>query len=36
MIIIDHANIHMEVMHERSAHNFPLNLVVVKTPSTDV
>ena len=32
--IIDCANLGMEVMHERNAHNFPLDLAYVEAPST--
>ncbi|KAI5436182.1 hypothetical protein KIW84_022589 [Lathyrus oleraceus] len=31
--IINRANLGMEVVHERNAHNFPLDLVAVKAPS---
>ncbi|KAL0915999.1 hypothetical protein M5K25_013474 [Dendrobium thyrsiflorum] len=31
--IINHANLGMEVMHERNAHNFPLDLGSVEAPS---
>jgi photosystem II P680 reaction center D1 protein len=31
--IINHANLGMEVMHERNAHNFPLDLAVVESIS---
>ena len=31
--IINRANLGMEVMHERNAHNFPLDLTFVETPS---
>ncbi|XBH84899.1 hypothetical protein VPH35_072959 [Triticum aestivum] len=31
--IINRANLGMEVMHERNAHNFPLDLAVVEVPS---
>ncbi|KAL5055543.1 hypothetical protein RYX36_036225 [Vicia faba] len=31
--IINRANLGMEVMHERNAHNFPLDLAVVEAPS---
>ena len=33
--IIDCANLGMEVMHERNAHNFPLDLASVEAPSTN-
>ncbi|KAF9623200.1 hypothetical protein IFM89_038102 [Coptis chinensis] len=33
--IINRANLGMEVMHERNAHNFPLDLVVVEVPSAN-
>uniref|UniRef100_A0A5K1FJF4 32 kDa thylakoid membrane protein n=1 Tax=Nymphaea colorata TaxID=210225 RepID=A0A5K1FJF4_9MAGN len=33
--VINHANLGMEVMHERNAHNFPLDLAVVEAPSTN-
>ncbi|KAL9403045.1 hypothetical protein Peur_000017 [Populus x canadensis] len=33
--IINRANLGMEVMHERNAHNFPLDLAVVEVPSTN-
>ncbi|RZC92521.1 hypothetical protein C5167_041860 [Papaver somniferum] len=33
--IINRANLGMEVMHERNAHNFPLNLAAVEAPSTN-
>ncbi|ERN12849.1 hypothetical protein AMTR_s00172p00040120 [Amborella trichopoda] len=33
--IINRANLGMEVMHERNAHNFPLDLAVVEAPSTN-
>jgi photosystem II P680 reaction center D1 protein len=33
--IINHANLGREVMHERSAHNFPLDVVAVKVSSTN-
>ncbi|CAE5962874.1 unnamed protein product [Arabidopsis arenosa] len=32
--IINRANLGMEVMHERNAHNFPLDLAAVEAPST--
>ena len=31
--IINRANLGMEVMHERNAHNFPLDLAAVEVPS---
>ena len=31
--IINRANLGMEVMHERNAHNFPLDLATVEAPS---
>ena len=31
--IINRANLGMEVMHERNAHNFPLDLASVEVPS---
>ncbi|KAI5441953.1 hypothetical protein KIW84_011131 [Lathyrus oleraceus] len=31
--IINHANLGMEVMHERNAHNFPLDLAAIEAPS---
>ncbi|XLR53879.1 hypothetical protein S83_004551 [Arachis hypogaea] len=31
--IINRANLGMEVMHERNAHNFPLDLAAVEAPS---
>ena len=31
--IINGANLGMKVMHERNAHNFPLNLAAVEVPS---
>jgi len=31
--IINRANLGMEVMHERNAHNFPLDLASVEAPS---
>ena len=31
--VINRANLGMEVMHERNAHNFPLDLVAVEVPS---
>jgi photosystem II P680 reaction center D1 protein len=34
--IINRANLGMEVMHERNAHNFPLDLASVEAPSTSV
>ncbi|RZC59215.1 hypothetical protein C5167_006520 [Papaver somniferum] len=33
--IINRANLGMEVMHERNAHNFPLDLNAVEAPSTN-
>ena len=33
--IIIYANLGMEVMHERNAHNFPLDLAYVEVPSTN-
>ncbi|KAL8200089.1 hypothetical protein R6Q57_011428 [Mikania cordata] len=33
--IINHANLGMEVMHERNAHNFPLDLAAIEAPSTN-
>ncbi|RZC92517.1 hypothetical protein C5167_041863 [Papaver somniferum] len=33
--IINRANLSMEVMHERNAHNFPLDLAAVEAPSTN-
>ncbi|RZC81185.1 hypothetical protein C5167_043764 [Papaver somniferum] len=33
--IINRANLGMEVMHERNAQNFPLNLAAVEAPSTN-
>ncbi|CAN6476481.1 unnamed protein product [Victoria cruziana] len=33
--IINRANLGMKVMHERNAHNFPLDLAVVEAPSTN-
>ncbi|CAN6459331.1 unnamed protein product [Victoria cruziana] len=33
--IINCANLGMEVMHERNAHNFPLDLATVEAPSTN-
>ncbi|KAJ0920654.1 Photosystem II protein D1 [Helianthus annuus] len=33
--IINRANLGMEVMHERNAHNFPLDLAAIETPSTN-
>merc|ERR1719201_2583248 len=33
--IINRANLGMEVMHERNAHNFPLDLAAVEAPSVD-
>nr|YP_010569223.1 Photosystem II protein D1 [Vaccinium angustifolium]UZC79095.1 Photosystem II protein D1 [Vaccinium angustifolium] len=32
--IINRANLGMEVMHERNAHNFPLDLAAIEAPST--
>ncbi|KAL8240508.1 hypothetical protein R6Q59_013863 [Mikania micrantha] len=34
--IINRANLGMEVMHERNAHNFPLDLAAIEAPSTNV
>jgi len=34
--IINHANLGIEVMHERNVHNFPLDLAVNEAPSTKV
>jgi len=31
--IINRANLGMEVMHERNAHNFPLDLAALEVPS---
>jgi photosystem II P680 reaction center D1 protein len=31
--VINRANLGMEVMHERNAHNFPLDLASVEAPS---
>ncbi|MDE5075461.1 MAG: photosystem II q(b) protein, partial [Trichodesmium sp. St5_bin2_1] len=31
--IINRANLGMEVMHERNAHNFPLDLAAVEAPA---
>ena len=31
--IVNRANLGMEVMHERNAHNFPLDLASVEAPS---
>ena len=31
--IINRANLGMEVMHERNAHNFPLDLAAVEVPA---
>uniref|UniRef100_J3MRF6 Photosystem II protein D1 n=1 Tax=Oryza brachyantha TaxID=4533 RepID=J3MRF6_ORYBR len=31
--IINHANLGTEVMHERNAHNFPLDLATLEVPS---
>ncbi|CAN4101517.1 unnamed protein product [Withania somnifera] len=33
--IINRANLCMEVMHERNAHNFPLDLATIEAPSTN-
>ncbi len=33
--IINRANLGMEVMHERNAHNFPLDLASVEAPSVN-
>ena len=33
--IINPANLGMEVMHERNAHNFPLDLASVEAPSVN-
>ncbi|KAF9606289.1 hypothetical protein IFM89_024292 [Coptis chinensis] len=33
--IINRANLGMEVVHERNAHNFPIDLAVVEVPSTN-
>ncbi|KAK8613437.1 hypothetical protein V6N13_101199 [Hibiscus sabdariffa] len=33
--IINRANLGMEVMHERNAHNFPLHLAAIEAPSTN-
>jgi photosystem II P680 reaction center D1 protein len=33
--IINRANVGMEVMHERNAHNFPLDLASVDAPSVN-
>ncbi|CAI0433479.1 unnamed protein product [Linum tenue] len=33
--IINRANLGMEVMHERNAHNFPLDLAAVEAPSSN-
>ncbi|KAD5508597.1 hypothetical protein E3N88_16300 [Mikania micrantha] len=33
--IINRANLAMEVMHERNAHNFPLDLAAIEAPSTN-
>ncbi|KAJ4744099.1 Photosystem II protein D1 [Rhynchospora pubera] len=33
--IINRANLGMEVMHERNAHNFPLDLAAVEVPSIE-
>ncbi|PHU30032.1 Photosystem II protein D1 [Capsicum chinense] len=33
--IINRANLGMEVMHERNAHNFPLDLAAIKAPSSN-
>ncbi|KAJ8425428.1 hypothetical protein Cgig2_032228 [Carnegiea gigantea] len=33
--IINYANLSMEVMHERNAHNFPLDLAAIEAPSTN-
>lgn len=34
--IINRANLGMEVMHERNAHNFPLDLASIEAPSINV
>ena len=33
--IINRANLGMEVMHERNAHNFPLDLAAIEAPATN-
>ncbi len=33
--IINRANLGMEVMHERNAHNFPLDLAVAEAPAVN-
>ncbi|TYH88259.1 hypothetical protein ES332_D01G175100v1 [Gossypium tomentosum] len=33
--IINYGNLGMEVMHERNAHNFPLDLAAIEAPSTN-
>uniref|UniRef100_A0A803MZP1 Photosystem II protein D1 n=1 Tax=Chenopodium quinoa TaxID=63459 RepID=A0A803MZP1_CHEQI len=33
--IVNRANLGMEVMHERNAHNFPLDLAAIEAPSTN-
>ena len=33
--VINRANLGMEVMHERNAHNFPLDLASVEAPSVN-
>jgi photosystem II P680 reaction center D1 protein len=33
--LINRANLGMEVMHERNAHNFPLDLASVEAPSVN-
>ena len=33
--IINRANLGMEVIHERNAHNFPLDLAFVESPSLE-
>ncbi|BBN05382.1 hypothetical protein Mp_3g12650 [Marchantia polymorpha subsp. ruderalis] len=33
--IINRANLGMEVMHERNAHNFPLDLAAVEAPAVN-
>ncbi|KAJ0882252.1 Photosystem II protein D1 [Helianthus annuus] len=33
--ILNRANLGMEVMHERNAHNFPLDLAATEAPSTN-
>jgi hypothetical protein len=34
-LIFNRANLGIEVMHERNAHNFPLDLAAVEAPSTN-